>query len=98
MRLKFAAMNLKKLGQVESKTAISALFPAAFRPYLSFMLFGLPGFFPDRPLFDKLIYNYLRNQKRVIESALRINAQNCLAVLYNFYKVKKVIDKFLIKR
>ncbi len=39
---------------MESKTAIASLFPAVFCLYVSSMLCGLPGFFPGRPLFDRL--------------------------------------------
>ena len=41
-------------GQMESKTAISSLFPVVSRPYVSSMLCGLSGLFPGRPLFDRL--------------------------------------------
>ena len=44
----------QKAGQMESKSAIFSLFPVVFRPYVSFMLCGLPGHFPGRPLFDRV--------------------------------------------
>ena len=43
-----------KAGPMESKSAISSLFPPVFRPYVSFAFCGLPGHFPGRPLFDSL--------------------------------------------
>ena len=39
---------------MESKTAIYSLFPAVSCPYVSFVLCGLPGKGPGRPLFDRL--------------------------------------------
>ena len=51
VRLKFAAMNLKKLARWKAKQQSSS---SVFYPYVSFMLCGLPGHFPGRPLFDKL--------------------------------------------
>jgi hypothetical protein len=42
---------------MESKTAIASLFPAVFCLYVSSMLCGLPGFFPGRPLFDRLNFD-----------------------------------------
>ena len=44
VRLKFAAMNLKKLARWKAKRQSPLLFPSIFRPLLPLMLCGLPGF------------------------------------------------------
>ena len=50
VRLKFAAMNLKKLARWKAKR-LSTL---SFLLFAALMYRGLPGLFPGRPLFDKL--------------------------------------------
>ena len=53
VRLKFAAMNLKKLASGEAKRQARFFSLLYFARIYPFMLCGLSGLLPDRPLFDR---------------------------------------------
>ncbi|MDE7004219.1 MAG: hypothetical protein K2P08_07275, partial [Oscillospiraceae bacterium] len=45
-----------------------------FRPYVSFMLCGLPGHFPGRPLFDKLVFIFQFENFKFFADSIAQNA------------------------
>ena len=66
VRLKYAAMNLKKLARWKARSFFFLFFPCFFQLYTPIISCSLSAPFLDRPLFDRLILYFLASYPGIV--------------------------------